>query len=163
MRNALQTALQGVSTPLAAPETVTATAGGVTSTVILNQLESLGCSLDSLRVEVAQLATAGTIVLKQIADELTRRLNYLDEPISVIEVDVAVQVRSTVPAQVPGGLEYFEVLVAATGITLMRWRKPAIAGDPRTPVPADLTLKVLCRVCQDTYEVLRDEFKLQTP
>ncbi|HKD37088.1 MAG TPA: hypothetical protein VKB78_09815 [Pirellulales bacterium] len=117
----------------------------------LNALDTLGCAFQTFEVENAALKSAKMDRLKQVAESLSRRLNYLLEPISPIEVDheqCTVQLRSNPPQKDENGTSYYELLVAAGGrLSLCRFKK--VAGNPRHPIPAQVTREVILRLVAD--------------
>ena len=89
--------------------------------------------------------------LKQISNNLSKRLSYLLEPINPIEVDseqCLVQMRSSPPAKGEDGTSYYELLVRRGGeLRLSRYAKTP--GQPRRIVPAQVTREVFLRLVAD--------------
>jgi hypothetical protein len=113
--------------------------------------DSLACAFQRFELESAPLATATIERLKQVAETLSRRLTYLLEPISPVEVDsgqCVVQLRSTPPQRNENGASYYELLVQRGGrLSLGRWLKePGIA---RRALPAQVTREVFLRLVAD--------------
>src|SRR5438270_14089553 len=72
----------------------------------LTALDTLGCAFQTFEVQSDALAAASMDRLKQVAEALSRRLTYLLEPISPIEVDAqqcVVQLRSNPPQKDENG------------------------------------------------------------
>jgi hypothetical protein len=117
----------------------------------LTALDTLGCAFQSFEVQVDALAAASMDRLKQVADALSRRLTYLLEPISPIEIDAqqcVVQLRSNPPQKDESGTSYYELLVAAGGrLSLSRYSKAP--GNPRHPIAAQVTREVFLRLVAD--------------
>jgi hypothetical protein len=114
-------------------------------------LDTLGCAFQTFEVENAALASVSMNGLKQVAEALSRRLTYLLEPISPIEVDndqCVVQLRSNPPQKDDNGTSYYELLVAAGGrLSLCRFNKAA--GNPRHRITAQVTREVFLRLVAD--------------
>ncbi len=117
----------------------------------LTALDTLGCAFQSFEVENAALAAADMGKLKAIAESLARRLTYLLEPISPVEIDAeqcVVQLRSNPPQKDDNGTSYYELLVAKGGrLSLCRFNKTP--GNPRHPVAAQVTREVFLRLVTD--------------
>ncbi len=118
-------------------------------------LDSLACAFEDLNLTSARLKTLTIDELKQVAEQLSKRLTYLLEPISPIEFDAAgavVQMRSNPPQKGDDGTTYYELLVNRAGtLNLCRYRRPA--GQLRTLVPANVTREVLLRLADDLSAV----------
>ncbi len=117
----------------------------------LSALDKLGCAFQTFEVRNEALATASMDRLKEISEGLSRRLTYLLEPISPIEVDAdqcVVQLRSNPPQKDENGTSYYELLVAAGGrLSLRRYTKSP--GNPRQPITAQVTREVFLRLVAD--------------
>lgn len=117
----------------------------------LSALDKLGCAFQTFEVRSDALALAGMDRLKLVADALSHRLTYLLEPISPIEIDAdqcVVQLRSNPPQKDESGTSYYELLVAAGGrLSLRRYAKTP--GNPRMPIPAQVTREVFLRLVDD--------------
>ena len=124
----------------------------------LAAVDSLGCAFHRLTWRTHRLQQASDPQLTQLGHQLAERLQYLLEPIQLVEVDPvepAVQLRSTPPQQDSTGRSYYEILATAGGqISLCRYRKPP--GQSRQPVPATVTHEVLQRLVQDVVESVGD-------
>jgi hypothetical protein len=114
-------------------------------------LDTLACAFNFLGVEMVALATAPVETLKGVADQLSRRLTYLLEPITSVEIDAdqcAVQLRSNPPQKDDNGTSYYELLVKKGGlISLCRYKKQP--GEVRRFVPAHVTREVFLRLVDD--------------
>lgn len=114
-------------------------------------LDTLACAFDWLALHDDKLAGLGLDRLKQVADALSRRLTYLLEPITPIEVDpqqCTVQLRSNPPQTADDATCYYELLVKRSGeVSLCRYR--AAPGALRERVPAHVTREVLLRLADD--------------
>jgi hypothetical protein len=118
-------------------------------------LDTLACAFDWLALYDKQLCGLGLDRLKQIADALSRRLTYLLEPITPIEVDpqqCTVQLRSNPPQSGEDATCYYELLVKRTGeVSICRYQ--ARPGALRQRVPAHVTREVLLRLVDDLLAV----------
>jgi hypothetical protein len=114
-------------------------------------LDTLACAFNHLGVELAALATAPVETLKQVADQLSRRLTYLLEPITAVEIDAGqcvVLMRSNPPQKDDNATSYYELLVKKGGlISLCRYKKEP--GEVRRFVPAHVTREVFLRLVDD--------------
>jgi hypothetical protein len=114
-------------------------------------LDTLACAFNNLGVELDALASAPVATLKQVADQLSRRLNYLLEPITSVELDAeqcVVQLRSNPPQKDDNGTSYYELLVKKGGlVSLTRYQKQP--GEARRFVPAHVTREVFLRLVDD--------------
>lgn len=117
----------------------------------LASLDRTGCEFVRLSVETPRLAGAATDRLQKVAADLAKRLTYLMEPISPVEVDheqCVVQMRSSPPQKNDDGTTYYELLVRAGGeLSLCRFTKTI--GNARQNVPAQVTREVLLRLAGD--------------
>ena len=145
--------------------------------------EQLACSLREVTVEEYIAPTSGVAGpsasgaagasasaaqrLRQVCDDLARRLCYLNEPISVIEIDKVGgvgQLRSVAPSPAasgvpaatapsstgPPGNRYFEVVVNQAGsINVRRYEKQP--GLPRQLIPATLTREIFLQLATDLW------------
>ena len=125
----------------------------------LAALDKLACSVSHLQVDTDELAEASIEQLQSLADGISGRLTYLLEPIAPTEIDrdrCVVQLRSVQPSQEAGANSYYELLVHRGGeIALERYS--AEPGQPRRPIPAQLTRQVFSRLVGD-FEAVLDEF-----
>ena len=130
---------------------LTASVNGQSLECELLALDSLACAFVRFNLQSAALAGAAMDKLKKVADDLSRRLTYLLEPISPLEIDALgclVQLRSSPPAKDADGTSYYELLVKHTGdVSLCRFNRPP--GAPRNAIPAQVTREVLLRLVAD--------------
>ena len=152
-----KTALANLTQGAAYPQALSAEHDGQRLTCELSALESLGCAFTYLSVASDVLADATPKRLKELGELLSKRLSYLLEPISPIEVDTeqcVVQLRSNPPQKGDGQSSYYELLVHKGGqISLRRYTKPK--GQPREVSTAHVTREVLLRLIGDFSAVLK--------
>jgi hypothetical protein len=138
------------------PQTVAVADGsGVTLSVDVLSVETLGVSCEELRLEVPSLGAATLDVLKKWGDGLCKRVTYLLENLGPLEYDAnsnEVLIRSTPPDQAaPGTTKYYEVLLSSHGagkFSLRRFRNDA-ANPGRIPVPIQVTHEQLAKLVND--------------
>lgn len=135
----------------ASPQLLEVTAGGQRLRCALVALDSLACSFTRLDLDSSDLAGVTLAKVKQVAEQLSRRLTYLLEPISPVETDALgcqVQMRSNPPAKDEDGTSYYELLVSQSGnLSLCRYKRTP--GSPRVTIPAHVTREVLLRLISD--------------
>jgi len=121
----------------------------------LTALDRLACAFDRFVVVSQALAAAEMPQLARVADALSKRLTYLLEPISPIEVDqqqCIVQMRSNPPSKDAEGTSYYELLIRRGGeMSLVRFRKEA--GSVRQIFAAEVTREVFIRLVSDFTSV----------
>jgi hypothetical protein len=119
-------------------------------------LDAIGCAFGRFVVVTDELSNASADRLKSISQALEKRLTYLLEPISPIELDAdgcVVQMRSSPPQKGDDGTTYYELLVRRGGeLSLCRYRKKA--GGQRERIAAHLTREVFIRLVDDFSAVL---------
>ncbi len=117
----------------------------------LTALDSLACAFQRLTLASDGLRRLTSEQLRGVAEQLSRRLTYLLEPISPIETDAqgcVVQMRSNPPHRDTDSTSYYELLVARAGqLTLVRYARAV--GQSRQAVPAHVTREVLLRLAGD--------------
>lgn len=149
---AAQQAISGLNCPSQTSQTLVAADGDHRFSCELAELDSLGLGFQQFELTNNQLANADIIDLKRVAEDLSKRLTYLLEPIAPIEVDTdqcIVQMRSYPPQRDPGKTSYYELLVKRGGhLTLSRYSKDDTSGA-RTEVPAQVTREVFWRLLRD--------------
>jgi hypothetical protein len=149
--------LANLTTGAAFPQALSAEHEGQRLVCELVALESLACSFTHVSLASDVLADAAPQRLKDLGELLSKRLSYLLEPISPIEVDAqqcVVQLRSNPPQQGDGASSYYELLVRKGGeISLRRYTKQK--GQPRQISPAHVTREVLLRLIGDFSAVLK--------
>jgi len=93
------------------------------------------------------------------AEKARRRLNYLQEPLAVVETDARRGrgiLRSDEPREVEKGREYNEaVLEGGDSISIHRYRVEP--GLRRRPVPSNLSRDTLRRLVDDLTDILEPE------
>jgi hypothetical protein len=119
-------------------------------------LEPLACAFTNLTLRCQNLSGRSSDQLQQVAENLSKRLTYLLEPISPIETDAegcTVQMRSNPPQKDADRTSYYELLVSRAGtLSLCRWTREA--KEQRQPVPAQVTREVLLRLADDFAAVV---------
>lgn len=119
-------------------------------------VESIACAFAQLDVVNEAWKTAPLAKLKQIAEQLAGRLNYLLEPIRTIETDVdtcTIQMRSLPPRKADDGTRtYYELQVGGGGkLSLCRYAKEP--EQPRHTIPVQVTREVFGRLIADFVDV----------
>lgn len=119
-------------------------------------LDAIGCSFTRLSVASDELDGVSTDRLKAISEALAKRVTYLLEPISPIEIDAegcVVQMRSNPPQKGEDGTYYYELLVHRGGeLSLCRYHK--LPGGQRERTSAHVTREVFFRLVEDFSAVL---------
>ena len=117
----------------------------------ITALDTLACSFVSFTLTVDALAPVGIERLKSVAENLSRRLTYLLEPISAVEIDhdrCVVQLRSNPPQRGESSASYYELLVQRP-CEIRLCRHEARHGAARQVVEAHVTREVLARLAAD--------------
>lgn len=131
--------------------TVAATEGGDRLSLGVGRADAMAVAFNELRLDTDRLADAPVDRVRAVAEDLTRRVTYLLEPLTPIEIDrdlAVVQMRSTTPQQDNESTAYYELLVRTGGtLALRRYRKPR--GAMREPIDATVTREVLGRLVDD--------------
>jgi len=112
--------------------------------------DRLGCEFVKFGVHDDRLATAPLARLRRISEGLSARLTYLLEPLRALEIDgeaCVVQLRSVPPQKEEGRATYYELLVAPSRLSLIRYAKTPSAE--REIVPAQVTREVFFRLVSD--------------
>ena len=122
----------------------------------LLQANSLGCEFDYVQLDCSAACSISHADFLDKANRLAGTLNYLLEPISVIEIDANQQqaiLRSTKPQTVTAKQRrYYEI--AVQGNSQIRFaRFETIPGHARQRVPAVLTQEVFVRLIGDLTSV----------
>lgn len=147
----VQTALAALPTPAFGPLVIDEHADGLHLECQLSAIDSLGCAFEKFVVTSDRLQAAAIDELKRVADELTKRLTYLLEPIAPIEIDrigCTVQLRSVPPSKDGDRTSYYEILVQHGGqLSLARYGADYGAG--RQVILAQVTREVFLRVVRD--------------
>lgn len=121
-----------------------------------DSINELASTIDSLSVVNNGLKDAPIERIQEAAETLAERINYLPEPLRLIECDPtkeAFQLRSDKPVRIPSGLHYFELVVNRRVATLTRFRQPA--NGRRQIISTIVTHEVLDRLIHD----MSDAFK----
>ncbi|MDX1967796.1 MAG: hypothetical protein SFV23_11540 [Planctomycetaceae bacterium] len=133
---------------------------GVTLSVDLISVETLGVSCEELRLVAPALSTASMDILRQWASGLCQRITYLLETLNPLEFDVQgneVLIRSNPPDNtLPGQPRYYEVLLSSHGggrFSLRRFEADPTGGG-RTPVPLRITHEQLSKLVNDLVATL---------
>ncbi|MBS0209867.1 MAG: hypothetical protein JSS27_13040 [Planctomycetes bacterium] len=117
----------------------------------LSAIDTLAVAFEEFKLTSDRLAAADVGQLRAVADELSRRLNYLLEPIQAIEIDserCVVQMRSVPPTKDDGRTSYYELIVRKPGeLSLCRYATTAAAG--RQVILAQVTREVFLRLVRD--------------
>ncbi len=133
--------------------------GGMAITIDVSAIDSMSVEITELSLYVPSLQNAAFDKLKQWATDLSTRITYLIENIGPLEFDPAagqVLIRSTPPAQLASGTEFFEIMLSSSGngtFTLKRFR--SITGQPgRDQVEMRLTTDILLRLVDDLVDTI---------
>jgi hypothetical protein len=132
------------------PSTLRLDLGDGTLEAALTQIDQLACAFEHYSYKVDKLAGAKVDQLKDIANTLSKRLSYLLESISPIEIDdeaCVVQMRSNPPQKDDDGTRYYELVVARGELTLCRFSR--VSGQTRAIVAANVTREVFERLAED--------------
>jgi hypothetical protein len=119
-------------------------------------LEPLACSFTRIALAAETVAAMSNEQLRSVAENLSKRLTYLLEPISPIETDAhgcVVQMRSNPPHKDSDRTSYYELLVSRDGhLSLCRYTRAK--GAERQQIPAQVTREVLVRLAGDFAAVV---------
>ena len=117
----------------------------------LAEVNKLACDFEWIRYHDDRFATLNESQLRQVGAWLEKRVNYLFEPLAVIELDNVsrtLQMRSASPTRQAGSIVYFELALSPrSGVTMRRLVKTP--GSRRQCIPATVTREVLLRLCED--------------
>jgi hypothetical protein len=151
LKTRAQNALEQLDSHAAFPHRLQCQTNGQRLQSEIVALDTLGCAFNCLGVELDSLAAAPVTTLKQVAEQLSRRLTYLLEPITAVEVDAdqcAIQLRSNPPQKDDNGASYYELLVKKGGVvSLSRYKKEP--REARRLIPAQVTREVFVRLVDD--------------
>lgn len=122
--------------------------------LVVEQVDGLACALSSLAVSCSQLKSYSSDQLQELSTSIADRLQYLLEPIRLIECDpTTMQVRSDPPStENDQSRHYYELLVKNNGLSLRRYQ--ANSGQPRQPIAMSFTREVLRRLCNDLEDAI---------
>ena len=133
---------------------------GVSLSVDLISVESLGVSCEELRLDVPSLGAATLDTMKKWANDLCRRVTYLLENLGPLEFDAQgnqVLIRSTPPDKgAAGSTKYYEVMLSSHGsgrFSLRRYRNDSSTSG-RVPVPLQVTHEQLSKLVNDLVATL---------
>ena len=118
-------------------------------------VDAIGCSFSQIALKCHRLSGHSVDELKALSERLSKKINYLLEPISPIETDAegaTVQMRSNPPQKDDDGTKYYELLVRRDGLGLRRYARPH--GQARSAIPAHVTREVLLRLASDFVAAL---------
>ena len=121
---------------------------------VVEQADGLACSLQSLAVACPKLKGHSTGQLKLLSEAIANKMQYLLEPIRLIECEEdTMQVRSDPPSkEADQSRRYYELLVKHSGLSLRRYE--ASTGQRRRPVGMTLTREQLRRICNDFEDAI---------
>lgn len=123
-----------------------------TLTVDLESADALSCAFTQLRLTAPQ---SGGTTAERRAERICRRLNYLLEPLELIETDPETDrslVRSNPPQRDQSARTYYEATVDPRGaVTLHRFRRTRDEAR-RTAVPCRLTKEATTKLIDDLVE-----------
>lgn len=149
-------ALANLAPSAGGSQTLVVAESGVQLEAEIVAVDALALAFEHLTVTRAALATATIEQLKKLADALSKKLTYLLEPISPVEVDAdqcIVQMRSSPPQRDDNGTRYYELLVRRGGqLSLRRFEKQP--GNPRQPIAAQVTREVFLKLVDDFAQVV---------
>lgn len=151
------TRLRGLN--VAAPVAVSVPSAGVSLQVDFLAVDSLGCSLEQIQLDVPAMNGAAFNALKTWAERLSRRITYLLEQIGPLEYDEPageVLIRSTPPSQLPDGTQFYEILLQShSGGRFCLRRYESVKGQPgRSQVPLTMTHEVLLKLADDLVDTI---------
>ncbi len=157
LKSQLQTALADIAPFAEGLQPVAISESGQHLSADLAALDALALAFNHLTLTSSALAAASLDQLKKVADNLSKRLTYLLEPISPIEIDAdqcVVQLRSNPPQRDDNGTQYYELLVRRGGeLSLRRYQKQP--GGVRGSIPAHVTREVFLRLASDFSEAAK--------
>jgi hypothetical protein len=128
------------------------------------QEDSIGFMLQSLSLEKNVDAEVTTSYLQQVALQIEQRINYLQEPLKLIELDAnanAVQMRSESPEVSEGTISYFELLLKSGAwfghrnrLTFHRYTSMPEREGERRAIAFPVTKRQLERLLDDLITAL---------
>jgi len=131
----------------------------------LSELDSIGILLNS--IEVSKNINEEVNIpeyLKEAAEAIEKRINYLMEPLKIIELDSttnAVQIRSERPESNDGRLSYYELVLKAgkwfgyrNHVSIHRYSQHPEDEPNRQAVPFPITKKQFQKLIDDLTEIL---------
>lgn len=132
---------------------------GMQLTIDFMAVDTLGCSFRELILHVPQLVGRELKILKQWADDLSRRVTYLLENIGPVEIDKLgdkILIRSTPPGRSRTTAKFYEVLLSARSNGTFSLKRFAFEpGQPgRDAVDIQLTHEVLNKLISDLLDTV---------
>lgn len=135
--------------------TVADPAGGWTAAVTAERVETVGCQLWELSLR--RNAAAPVVDVRARAEEISRRVTGLLEPLQLLEVDQGRNVallRSEQPGQHGEHRFYYEVLLEGDGSAGVRRYQAPRQGEPRRQqIAFTLTQEALTKLVRDLSAV----------
>jgi hypothetical protein len=121
---------------------------------VVEQSDPLACSFQLLAVACPILKQRSTDQLKTLSETIAEKMQYLLEPIRLIECEEdAMQIRSDPPStEADQSRRYYELLVKRRGLSLRRFE--AVTGQRRRPVSMAFTREQLRRICNDFEDAI---------
>lgn len=119
-------------------------------------VDRLACAFNRLAFAASALEAADSEQIQRVSQDLAKRLSYLLEPISPIEIDAeacVVQMRSNPPQKDDDGTRFYELVVSRGELSLCRYAKGP--GQPRQIVAAEVTREVLGRIASDFVDAAK--------
>lgn len=137
------------------PVVISAQQGLTRVTLELAAFAPFGVVFNELKFDTSQVPSSRK--LGDLADQLTRRITYLMEPLRVLEVDEdagELEIRSSPPSQREQVRYYYELRLSCTGsLSLQRIAFDEIARLKKS-VPCQLTREALERLIDDIVDVI---------
>jgi len=122
--------------------------GSVTATEV--EAESIGVSAEAIDYRCHPDSHSAGTPPRQIAERLVEQVNYMQEPLAIIEDDLegsATQVRSARPQAHPDGARYYELVAEPGHISVRRYQRQA--DGERKSIPMRFTRETFGRLCRD--------------
>ncbi len=149
--NSKLTPLENDEVSVNSPASIELPTSAGTLHVTLISVHGLACAVAELSFTTPSLYDSNSDELQQMSEQLAKRLHYLLEPISPIEVDrqsTTIQMRSDPPnSENRSSRSYYELTTSPKGLRLLRFQKKR--GSPRHTVPMTFTREVLIRLVND--------------
>jgi hypothetical protein len=124
----------------------------------VSQANPIACRLERLSYYSERIGGASPESLEQLGRELSQRVNYLSEPLTLTEIDresAGVQLRSSPPQRDEENVRYFELSITCTrGLQLQRYLAPR--GESRQASNAPMTRETLERLARDCIDSTRE-------
>jgi hypothetical protein len=130
----------------------------------LAETDSIGFLLNSIEVSKSIREKVDADYLKTVAETIEKRVNYLMEPLKIIELDSttnAVQMRSEKPEVHEGNLSYFEMILKAgkwfgyrNYVSLHRYTNIREDESNRRSISFPVTKKQFQKLIDDLIEIM---------